>query len=350
MTVDFFFRCSKIIFHVLQYIAWFGYMEKDRRNRVDRIKKYIVFIISLAILIPCIICGILLYKVHTLKARLATAEQMIDAQEKEINRNSLAADPMEVIIGEGGKIEEAGEATSSQVSGTQGSPFGQDALTDVDSIDETEPYRIYLTFDDGPSENTEAILTVLREYGVKATFFVNGRTALEDRQLYKRITDAGHTIGMHSYSHKYSEIYSSEERFTDDFHEIRNLIYQETGVMPVYYRFPGGSSNSLTSASKMRSYIDILHSEGVEYIDWNVECGDAKGRGYKAEDIVNNIFNNFGKYHTNVVLLHDGIGHEATVEALPMIIQRARNMGAELMPVTEDMVPIQHLKDKSKGE
>jgi peptidoglycan/xylan/chitin deacetylase (PgdA/CDA1 family) len=218
---------------------------------------------------------------------------------------------------------------------------GQELSREEEDID---TYDIYLTFDDGPSGNTDEILTILREYDVKATFFVNGREDDESLQRYSRIVQAGHTLGMHSYSHKYVELYASKDSFTADFYSIRNLIMKTTGVEPLYYRFPGGSSNHVVNSSTIKDYIDILHENGVEYIDWNIDSGDGQGESVKADIIINNVFKDFGRYKTNVVLMHDGIGHEETVKALPSIIERARNMGARLLPLTQEAVSVKHLR------
>ena len=75
---------------------------------------------------------------------------------------------------------------------------------------------VYLTFDDGPSTGTEEILTILRQYNVKATFFVVGKEDEYSMEMYEKIVEEGHTLGMHSYSHQYSTIYQSVEDFAKD--------------------------------------------------------------------------------------------------------------------------------------
>ena len=103
---------------------------------------------------------------------------------------------------------------------------------------------IFLTFDDGPSERTSEILEILREKNVKATFFVTGNASQKGQALMKQIVDEGHTIGIHTYTHEFRQIYASVSAFLDDFNKIYNLIYEATGVKPKIFRFPGGSKNS----------------------------------------------------------------------------------------------------------
>lgn len=210
---------------------------------------------------------------------------------------------------------------------------------------ENSEHRVYLTFDDGPSSNTEEILKVLNEYNVKATFFVNGKRSDELRFLITKISEEGHTVAMHSFSHKYSEVYSSVESFSDDMKEIEHLIYAQTGKHPKLYRFPGGSSNSV-SRGRITQFIDVLKEDGIEYVDWNISSGDATGTtSLKPEVIAQNVLDGYKKnmYNTSVVLLHDSDLRSSTVEALPDIIKGLRDEGAVLLPITEDTPAVHHI-------
>ena len=113
---------------------------------------------------------------------------------------------------------------------------------------------------------------------------MNGREDEESLAAYKRIVDEGHTIAMHSYSHKYSEIYSSLDAFKKDYEKIQNLIYDTTGVESMYYRFPGGSSNRVSNAH-MSDYIKFLNEQGIVYFDWNVSSGDATSQAFTADEL-----------------------------------------------------------------
>ena len=198
--------------------------------------------------------------------------------------------------------------------------------------------KVYLTFDDGPSSNTAAILDTLAQYNVKATFFVVGKEDEESQEMYKRIVNEGHTLGMHSYSHKYSVIYDSLENFEDDFTKIQNYLYDITGEDCHYYRFPGGSSNQVSNTD-MKEFIKYLNDQDVTYFDWNVTSGDATSQAYTADELVDNVLED--------VLLHDANTKETTVEALGPMIEALQAQGVELLPITEDTTVIQHISADS---
>lgn len=216
------------------------------------------------------------------------------------------------------------------------------AETEADSEDDKR--YVYLTFDDGPSSNTEQILKILKEYDVKATFFVNGKQNEDLRKLITQISEQGHSVGMHSYSHKYSEVYASKEAFSEDLEKIEHLIYAQTGKHPTLYRFPGGSSNTV-SRGRIDEFIDVLSEDGIEYVDWNISSSDATGTtSLDAKIIAQNVLDSFRNtdYHTNVVLMHDTDLRDSTVEALPEIIKGLRNMGAVLVPISDETPVIHH--------
>ncbi|MBR5788486.1 MAG: polysaccharide deacetylase, partial [Lachnospiraceae bacterium] len=206
--------------------------------------------------------------------------------------------------------------------------------------------KVYLTFDDGPSHNTELILDILKEYNVKATFFVIGRNDEYSKSLYKRIVDEGHTIALHSYTHRYSSIYASLDAYKEDLQKISDLVYDATGVRSKFIRFPGGSSNKVSHVS-MRDIIKYVVGEGYTYFDWNVINGDATGKAYTVDELVQNVFNDCGKYDTNVVLMHDAEAKTSTVEALPKILDKLIEDGYLILPIDENTTPIQHIKASS---
>ncbi|MDY6352576.1 MAG: polysaccharide deacetylase family protein [Lachnospiraceae bacterium] len=220
--------------------------------------------------------------------------------------------------------------------------------TDKENLaDESDIRKVYLTFDDGPSSNTGKILDILDDYNVKATFFVNGRTDKHSIKMYKRIVNEGHTIGMHSYTHRYNQVYASREAFEKDFFRIRKLIYDTTGVKSVYYRFPGGSSNKVSNTN-ISDLISFLDKEKVTYFDWNVMSGDAVSNELKSSQIIENVMSDVIKYKTSVVLMHDAANKDSTVAALPALIQKLQKEGDLLLPIDKDTRLIQHvtLSDK----
>jgi peptidoglycan/xylan/chitin deacetylase (PgdA/CDA1 family) len=201
--------------------------------------------------------------------------------------------------------------------------------------------RIYLTFDDGPSSNTDKILDVLDSYGIKATFFVVGKSGYDEQ--YKRIATEGHTLAMHSYSHRYSEIYASLEAYKSDLTLLHNFLYELTGVDCNIVRLPGGSSNTVSRVD-MNEVVSYLNDEGILYFDWNVSSQDASSNILSADEIADNVLNNLNKYNNSIVLLHDASNKDTTVEALPIIIEKTLESGDSVfLPISEDTVLVQHL-------
>ena len=220
------------------------------------------------------------------------------------------------------------------------------AQEEADVLEETKTTKVYLTFDDGPSGNTEAILDILARYHVQGTFFVVGKEGEVYRPLYRRIVEEGHTIGMHSYSHKYNEIYASVDAYAEDLSKLQEYIYETTGTWSRICRFPGGSSNTVSKVD-MEELIDYLNEQDIDYFDWNVSSLDATGRKLSVEEIAGNVLNDIEKHSTAVVLMHDADDKTTTVEALPIIIEALQAMeNVEILPITDDTVRVQHVIKK----
>lgn len=203
--------------------------------------------------------------------------------------------------------------------------------------------RVYLTFDDGPSANTDRILDILNQYGVKATFFVVAKEGYTDQ--YRRIVEDGHTLAMHSYSHKYSEIYASLDAYKEDLTKLHDFLYELTGEDCTIVRFPGGSSNTVSHVD-MRELIDYLNEENLVYYDWNVSSGDASGGRKSIAQIQKNVLDHIDQYSNAVVLFHDASGKDSTVDALPAIIEKIlESDNTVLLPISDDTVRVQHLHE-----
>jgi peptidoglycan/xylan/chitin deacetylase (PgdA/CDA1 family) len=201
--------------------------------------------------------------------------------------------------------------------------------------------RIYLTFDDGPSSNTDKILDILDSYGIKATFFVLGKSGYDEQ--YKRIVSEGHTLAMHSYSHKYSEIYQSLDTYKADLLKLHDFLYELTGVDSKIVRFPGGSSNTISKVD-MGELISYLDEQNMIYFDWNVSSQDASSVTKSAQEIVDNVINGLGKFNNSVVLFHDASNKDTTVEALPIIIDKVlESEDSVFLPISDDTVLVQHV-------
>ncbi len=197
----------------------------------------------------------------------------------------------------------------------------------------------YLTFDDGPSPRTDEVLDILEREGIKATFFVTLQDTEANRQRLKRAADAGHTIGLHSSSHRYTEIYESVEAFLADYYQLYTWIGQTTGQYPTVFRFPGGSINNYNRAT-YQEIIAEMSRRGFVYFDWNVSSADAATPIPSAAQIRRNCAQGMGGYSRAVVLMHDSNAKYTTVAALPDIIADARAAGYSFAPLTGEVKPV----------
>ena len=304
--------------------------EINRSQRVQRLKKMILGAVALAILIPLVACIVLSVRVFQLKRQVAALKEQIPVEAPEEEDSGVY---------ETTKVEESVRETETEIQETE--PVRTDSESDSER-------KVYLTFDDGPSSNTDAILDILKEYDVKATFFVVGKTDERSVKAYQRIVEEGHTLAMHSYSHRYDEIYESKEAFAKDLNSLQEYLYEITGVWPRIYRFPGGSSNTVSKVD-MQELIEYLTDIGITYFDWNVASGDAVSRTLPAETIVNNCLSGIEKQKESVILMHDASNKGTTVEALPQIIEAIQEQGDTwILPITDETVPVQHIAAPEK--
>ncbi len=187
---------------------------------------------------------------------------------------------------------------------------------------------IYLTFDDGPqSGTTDKILNVLKEEGVKATFFV---TCKGPDSLILREYKEGHAIALHTATHNYAQVYASVNSYYADLNQVSSRVKRITGLDSKIIRFPGGSSNTVSRRYQqgIMSFLtkDVL-SRGYHYFDWNVDADDAVGCVKSASPacVYNNVTKRLSKNRNNIVLMHDVKPY--TANALRDIIKYAKNNG-----------------------
>ncbi|EJO5346314.1 polysaccharide deacetylase [Clostridium botulinum] len=184
----------------------------------------------------------------------------------------------------------------------------------------------FLTFDDGPSYLTNDILDILKKYGIKATFFVVGNLAKDNKNIIERQIKEGHSIGNHTYTHKYKDIYSSIDVFLNEVDKTQQVIKSIVGFNYdiKLVRFPGGSFGE-----KLEPYKQAIHKKGYYNMDWNALNGDAEGNNIPKEKLIQNIKKTIeGKNHV-VILMHDCAAKKTTVEALPDIIEYLIAQGYE---------------------
>jgi len=206
------------------------------------------------------------------------------------------------------------------------------------------PGVIYLTFDDGPSYSiTPVVLDILKARNIKATFFViNTGSGLD--YLIKRAYEEGHTIALHSYTHKYDVIYKSVDAYYQDLKLISDKVENITGEKSMIIRFPGGSSNTVSrkySLGIMTTLANDVIDKGYHYFDWNVSSGDAGGAKTK-EDVYKNVISGLSKRRSNVVLMHDYANNYKTLNALDDIISYGLNNNFTFEAMDMDTEMIRH--------
>lgn len=205
-------------------------------------------------------------------------------------------------------------------------------------IKPTEKKIAYLTFDDGPSKNTELILNILKENDVHATFFIISPYVEPHIKFIKRAYDEGNAIGNHTADHEFKYVYTSEEAFFKSFNKQQDFIKEVTGNDCTIFRFPGGSRNTIVRNSRGKDFTKNITSKlnemGVNVYDWNVDSGDAKGNNIPASTLIQNVSKEIkdkdGNYKsTAIILMHDCMTKNTTVEALPGIIKLLKDAGYE---------------------
>ncbi|MGI6558852.1 MAG: polysaccharide deacetylase family protein [Limnochordia bacterium] len=194
----------------------------------------------------------------------------------------------------------------------------------------------YLTFDDGPSARTLEILDILREHDIKATFFVV--TAGADPDILRRIIAEGHTLGIHSATHRYNEIYASVDAFLEDFYAAHEAIRTATGFYPTVFRFPGGSINAYNIGIYQELIAEMLR-RGFVYFDWNASAADV-GPNVTAAGILDGLARSLKGQERLIVLAHDSHDKYQTVAALPQIIALLQHKGYSFDRLDSRVAPI----------
>jgi peptidoglycan/xylan/chitin deacetylase (PgdA/CDA1 family) len=285
---------------------------------------------QLAYLIACLCVALL---AGTLAMALCRPHKAEEPKEKPATQEVVVMDKMQNESPEEKEAELVPEAETDQPD-PRNAEFALDPARTEWSYDESDTKVVYLTFDDGPSENTQAVLDILDEYGIKAAFFV---TAINPDYLdmisecYRR----GHTIGMHTYSHDYAQVYASYDAYWEDLDAIAAIVEDQLGYVPCFIRFPGGSSNTVSAnycTGIMSTLAPDVLARGYQYYDWDASCGD--GAKHTADELVEATKADTSYGYTKIVfLMHDGAGKETTVEALPRIIEYFKSEGYAFAPL-----------------
>ncbi len=212
----------------------------------------------------------------------------------------------------------------------------------------------YLTFDDGPTDLTPTLLDVLKENDVKATFFIAfmGVDTQKKRDYLKLEAEAGHAVGVHSWTHDYKTIYANEQAFLDDFNKMKGVITEATGIAPNLCRFPGGIGNtvSITAAGGtpiVPTLLKDVESMGFTPFDWNAGGEDAQKPYPTADELAQQVLKDAQGRQNVVILLHDA--HQFTIDAVPAIIKEFRNQGYTFEVLTPQSKTVQQAPAKASS-
>ena len=199
---------------------------------------------------------------------------------------------------------------------------------------------VYLTFDDGPSANTQRVLDILDQYDAKATFFITAQQP-DYFPMIKKVYDEGHTVGLHTYTHEYDQVYASVDAYFDDLEKIGEVAKEQLGFVPCFIRFPGGASNSISkkySAGIMTQLTQQVLDKGYQYYDWNVSSGD--GGTVTADQIIEQ--SETDEYTKVMLLFHDTEAKESTIQALPTVMEYYKNLGYSFKAIDRESLVVHH--------
>lgn len=285
-----------------------GYNIYSMKKYVD--KKRITFIVIAIIAIIITLCMSIHYLVDTTKRVEKSKEfakqiieynqqQQEEAKQKEIEKQAKIP-----------KLTEQGKEN-------------------IKNIYHTDKKVAYLTFDDGPSNNTHQILDILKQNNIKATFFVLGSQVEIFPETTNRIYNEGHYIANHGYSHKYSEIYQSPEQVLNEFNQCNQIVAKTINV-PEYnshlFRFPGGSVGGKYAELKKQA-ITLLEQNDILHIDWNSLTGDSEKVNPTEEYLMDNLQKTTEGKNSLVILMHDAQAKKITAETLPKVIEYLQQQG-----------------------
>jgi peptidoglycan/xylan/chitin deacetylase (PgdA/CDA1 family) len=206
--------------------------------------------------------------------------------------------------------------------------IGRRWKTNVTALDAK---RIYLTFDDGPHHNTDRVLEILDTYGAKATFFTLGSYIAVYPERTKAISDNGHLLACHSYSHDYMKLYESADSVLAEIAAWENAVEKADVPLPptVFFRFPGGTTTSYMKQDRYEDIFWAITDAGYLTMDWTCANNDRYPQGKTEDQTVQDFLKastvatleslKYSPTIPKVMLMHDTA--DETVEVLPWILE-----------------------------
>jgi len=210
---------------------------------------------------------------------------------------------------------------------------------------------VYLTFDDGPSSNiTPKLLDLLKKEKVHATFFVVGFEVKEEPDLVKRAVREGNTVGIHTFTHDYNQIYASEGAFFADFNKTERLVKKVTGRQPSVCRMPGGSASGYCSVAMAKSIIAKMRERGYKCSDWSTSYGDTSLKDTTVKTLVHRVRSGIRGKKYPVILAHDSETKETSYRATAELIRyfKAKHYAFSTVDKYKGNPPLQVYWDPSK--
>ena len=311
-----------------------GKNDNGKKNKGGKRNKIVAIEMIILVLLIMAAVAIFIQRDKSVKE----AAKIHDQKAKKTEQTSQAAQKEN-------EIEEETEGTEEETGDRDAavpdrSNFAVQPGVSVGTTEQSDEKIVYLTLDDGPSDNTQAVLDILDKYNAKATFFVTGEMP-EYKDLIKAAYDKGHTIGMRTYSHDYAKVYASVDAYFQDLDQIGQMVQEEIGYVPCFIRFPGGSSNTVSkkyTAGIMSTLVQEVQNRGYQYYDWNIDSGD--GAGCKKDEIVARSATD--RYSHAVILFHDSAAKDETVEALPEVMDYYKGQGYEFRAIDRESFVSHH--------
>lgn len=218
--------------------------------------------------------------------------------------------------------------------------------------------EVFLTFDDGPSENTSEILKILKEQDVHATFFVLGsqlKDNPENQKLLKDEIDSGNAIANHTMSHDYKKLYPGNSVNVPVFmKEINDNNAQMKAILGENFdarvlRMPGGyMSRKYYRDPHLKQLNEAMNKEGIISVDWDAETGDAESNTYSVDYLISRAKGYMKSEKHVILLMHDAAAKKSTVKALPEVIKMFKDNGYKFKVIKN--APMSYFDSNNKGQ
>ena len=201
---------------------------------------------------------------------------------------------------------------------------------------------VYLTFDDAPGGDVTAkTLDILKEENVPATFFIIGEQIKGQEDIILRMKNEGHSIGLHSFTHERSKLYSCTSGFINEMKQVQKALYDVTGENYYILRFPFGTSNSTYRLTN--EMVNAVHSNNFKIYDWTQDTLDGANPNSSPNTILNR---SISTQDNVVVLMHNAHANKNTSQAIKGIIKYYKSQGYTFDKITVDTPEIYHVLKK----